>query len=880
MTYKKYYWLNDKSREFLSRGYVREGQTAEQRVREIAETAEKYLGIEGYADKFEDYMSRGWFSLSSPVWANYGLERGLPCSCNGSYIEDTMDSILTKVGELGTMDKHGAGTSAFFGSLRERGAAISSGGSSNGPVHFMELFDKVTSVISQSNVRRGSMAAYLPADHPDILEFLKIRSEGNPIQDLSIGVCISDEWMEGLLNKDKEKLKIWGEIIKKRFESGYPYVFFTGTANKNAPKVYRDKGIKIHASNLCVAPETLILTKDGHQVISELEGEDADIWNGKQWSNVRVLKTGENQELLKVTLSDGKSLECTPYHKWYTVKNRIEQRSGKIVEKRTNELKVGDWLMKFKTPILEGREEENIKYPYTHGFFCGDGTYASGKPHISIYGEKMELIPFLDIRSSTYEVTFQNKINTLLPLDLERKFVVPLNAELDNKLRWLEGYLDADACIARNGTNESIQVVSIEIEFLKDVQLMLQTMGVNAKIVDMLPERQALLPDGKGGQKLYDCKESKRLLINSNDLYHLHLIGFSPKRLKFSPRKPQRECSQFVKIVSIENTGRLADTYCVSEPLEHKAVFNGILTGNCNEISLSSSQDSSFVCVLSSINLLHWDELKDTDAIETMTYFLDSVTEEYIKKTNGVKFMEAPNKFAREQRAVGLGVLGWHSYLQSKMIPFESMEAKMLNSQIFSALNRKSLAASKEMAAKYGEPELLKGYGERQVTRLAVAPTTSSSFILGQVSQGIEPQNSNYYVKKLAKGAFTYKNPYLKELLHSKGKDNQETWKSILERGGSVQHFDFLSQEEKDVFKTFGEISQKEIVIQASARQKHLDQSQSLNLMIPPETTIKEVSQLMIFGWQQGVKGYYYQRGANSSQMLARNILECSSCES
>lgn len=691
MEYKKWYWLNDKSREFLTRGYVKEGQTAEQRVREIAEAAEKYLGIEGYADKFEDYMSRGWFSLSSPVWANYGLERGLPCSCNGSYIEDTMDSILTKVGELGTMDKHGAGTSAFFGALRERGAAISSGGSSNGPVHFMELFDKVTSVISQSNVRRGSMAAYLPADHPDILEFLKIRSEGNPIQDLSIGVCISDEWMEGLLNKDKEKLKIWGEIIKKRFESGYPYVFFTGTANKNAPQVYKDNGIKIHASNLCVAWDSVILTKNGHEEIHTLENKEVEVWNGKEWSKTTVRKTGKNQKLLriKVEMIDpdkdiclwSSYLDCTEYHKFYL-------QDGSI--KEAKELKNWDLLLPFK--LCDGSEYKNL-------------------------------------------------------------------------------------------------------------------------------------------------------------------------------------------VVTVEGHRVTGDTYCVNEPIDHKAVFNGVLTGNCNEISLSSDKDSSFVCVLSSINLLHWDELKDTDAIETMTYFLDTVTEEYIKKTDGIKFMEAPNKFAREQRAIGLGVLGWHSYLQSKMISFESMEAKMLNSQIFSALNKKSLAASKEMAIKYGEPELLKGYGERQVTRLAIAPTTSSSFILGQVSQGIEPQNSNYYVKKLAKGSFTYKNPYLKSLLKTKDKDDQGTWKSILERGGSVQHLDFLSQEEKDVFKTFGEISQKEIVIQASTRQKHLDQSQSLNLMIPPETTIKEVSQLMIFGWQQEVKGYYYQRSSNPSQMLTRNILACQSCE-
>lgn len=545
----KYYWLNEKSREFLSRGYVREGQTAEQRVREIAEAAEKYLGLKGYADKFEDYMSRGWFSLSSPVWANYGLERGLPCSCNGSYIEDTMESILYKNAEIGMMTKNAAGTSAYFGKLRHRGATISSGGTSSGAVHFMELFDKVSNVVSQSSVRRGSMAAYIDIDHPDLEEFLRIKGEGHPIQDLSIGVCISDEFMESLINKNEKNLNIWGQVIKKRFESGYPYIQFTGTANKNAPKVYRDKGIKIHASNLC------------------------------------------------------------------------------------------------------------------------------------------------------------------------------------------------------------------------------------------------------------------------------------------------------------------------------------------NEIQLSSDAETSFVCVLSSINLLHYEDWKNTDAVEVLTYFLDTVTEEYIKKTNNMPFMSAPNKFAVEQRAIGLGVLGWHSYLQSKRIAFESMEAKLLNAQVFKLIDQKSLKASKELAEKYGEPELLKGYGERMVTRLAIAPTTSSSFILGQVSQGIEPQNSNYYVKKLAKGSFTYKNPYLKELLVEKGKDSQEVWKSILEQGGSVQHLDFLTQEERDVFKTFGEISQKEIVIQAAQRQKFIDQGQSLNLMIPPSATIGEVGKLLFFGWQQGVKGFYYQRSSNPSQLLARSLNECKSCE-
>jgi ribonucleoside-diphosphate reductase alpha chain len=213
------------------------------------------------------------------------------------------------------------------------------------------------------------------------------------------------------------------------------------------------------------------------------------------------------------------------------------------------------------------------------------------------------------------------------------------------------------------------------------------------------------------------------------------------------------------------------------------------------------------------------------------------------------------------------------------MIAFESMEAKLLNTEIFSSLRSESDDASTQMATMYGEPPLLVGYNRRNSTTLAVAPTTSSSFILGQVSPSIEPLNSNYFTKDLAKGKFTFKNPYLSKLLKSKGQDTLEVWKDVLSHGGSVQHLEFLTQDEKDVFKTFGEISQKEIVIQAAARQKFIDQGQSLNVMIPPNTKPKEVSELMIFAWQQGIKSLYYQRSANPSQELARSILTCSTCE-
>jgi ribonucleoside-diphosphate reductase alpha chain len=299
----------------------------------------------------------------------------------------------------------------------------------------------------------------------------------------------------------------------------------------------------------------------------------------------------------------------------------------------------------------------------------------------------------------------------------------------------------------------------------------------------------------------------------------------------------------------------------------------------CSEIFLPSSADESFVCCLSSLNLLWWEEIKDTDAVETMVMFLDAVMSEFIEKNADSNLMKAAYNFAKNHRALGMGVLGYHSYLQSKMIAWESMDAHFENLEIFSEIRKRADKATEELAQMFGEPEVLKGYGRRNTTTLAVAPTTSSAFILGQVSPSIEPLNSNYFVKNLAKGKFTYKNPHLIELLKSKDKNTKDVWKDILSHGGSVQHLDFLTQEERDIFKTFAEISQKEIIVQAAQRGNYIDQGQSLNVMIPAGTKPKEINQLMIFAWEQGIKSLYYQRSSNPSQDLARSIMNCKSCE-
>ena len=227
---------------------------------------------------------------------------------------------------------------------------------------------------------------------------------------------------------------------------------------------------------------------------------------------------------------------------------------------------------------------------------------------------------------------------------------------------------------------------------------------------------------------------------------------------------------------------------------------------------------------------------------------------------------------------MGLGALGWHSLLQSKRIAFNSQDAYDLNNEIFKEIKARSYKASETLAERFGEPAVLKGYKRRNATLNAVAPTTSSAFILGQVSQGIEPIWSNIYVKDIAKIKVTIKNKYLMEVLEEKGKNTAEVWKSIRDRDGSVQHLDFLTDEEKAVFKTYSEIDQLDIVYQAANRQNHIDQGQSVNIIVHPEMPTKDVNKIHVTAWKLGLKSLYYQHSMNAAQKFKQKK-ECASCE-
>lgn len=305
----------------------------------------------------------------------------------------------------------------------------------------------------------------------------------------------------------------------------------------------------------------------------------------------------------------------------------------------------------------------------------------------------------------------------------------------------------------------------------------------------------------------------------------------------------------------------------------------------CSEITLPSSEDESFICCLASMNLELWDEWKDTNAVRLAIYFLDAVISEFIEKTEDNYYLQGARNFAIRHRALGLGVLGWHSYLQSIGRSFGHPLNIGLTNTIFSKISSEANEASKELGIVYGyapifneskNPEIEK---RRNTTLMAIAPTTSSSSILGQVSAGIEPYSSNYYKAGLAKGNFMRKNKYLQALLESKGLDNEETWRQIMLDKGSVINVEGLTADEKDIFKTFKEISQADILKQAAHRQKFIDQSQSLNINIPSEVSVKDVNRLIIEAWRDGVKTLYYQRSSSVSKDLVTNIVNCSSCE-
>lgn len=530
----------------MGRGYFHNNSSIEDRVDTIAKTVGKYYPE--VEEKVKAYIELGYYVLPSPVWSNFGTNRGSGISCFNTHIGDSVSSILKAVSEVGMLSKIGGGTSGYFGEIRAEGSPVSTGGIADGPMPFIKLFNSVKTTISQGSFRRGEFAAFLDIEHPNIEDFLTINRENSEIQRLPYGVCISDAWLESMKSGDYKKRTIWAKVLENRGYTGFPYLMFTDNVNKNTADVYKDTGQKIKSTNMCT------------------------------------------------------------------------------------------------------------------------------------------------------------------------------------------------------------------------------------------------------------------------------------------------------------------------------------------EILLPSTEEESFVCNLLGMNIELFDYWRYTDAVRVAVYIADAVLTDFIEKNDGNPLVQRAVDFAKRHRAIGIGASGYHSYLQENDIPFESVSARSLNTLIFKTIKEQAYAASEEMFSLYGASEMMTPYKRRHSCLIAIAPNTSSSMIMGQQSQSIEPFIGNIYVRKTNKVSLLLKNPKLERVLESLDKNTKEVWDSINQKGGSVQHLEFLTDHQKNVFKTMGEISQMEIITQAAQRQKFIDQGQSLNIMISADTKVSEINELYLQAHQLGIKTIYYQLTTNAAQDFKQNLLECVLC--
>ena len=548
----------------ISGGYLLNGETPRDAYNRVCTTVARRLDRPELAETFFKYIWKGWLCLASPVLSNTGTDRGLPISCFGIDVADSINDIGKKNLEMMLLAKHGGGVGIGINQIRPAGAKITGNGTSDGVVPFCKIYDSTILATNQGSVRRGAASVNINIDHSDFEEWLEIREPKGDVnrQSLNLHQCVvvGDKFMRRLEQGDQEARRKWGRLLQKRKATGEPYILFKGNTNKNNPQAYKQNGLKVHMTNIC------------------------------------------------------------------------------------------------------------------------------------------------------------------------------------------------------------------------------------------------------------------------------------------------------------------------------------------SEITLHTDESHSFVCCLSSLNLAKYEEWKDTNLIYDATFFLDGVMEEFIQRAKGLAGFENAVRSAQKGRALGLGVLGWHTYLQEKGIPFEGLLSQFETRKIFSQIKIESERASMDLAETYGEPLWCVGTGMRNTHLRAVAPTVSNSKLSGNVSPGIEPWAANVFTEQSAKGTFIRKNPTLESLLEDVGLNNEEIWDKILEDGGSVQGIERLDDiligdhdiPAKEVFRTFKEINQLELVNQAGIRQQYVDQSVSLNLAFPSEATPKWLNKVHMDAWKKGVKTLYYVRTESVLRGdIAANAMDpsCLSCD-
>ena len=749
-------------------------------------------------------LSLKFYTHASPTYYNAGSEKKQYASCFLLGTHDSREGIMRTADHISAISKYSGGIGVHINCLRGTGAKIrGTNGRSSGIVPWLKIYNEVTKGFNQGGRRPGSAAFYIMPHHPDIMKFIEITRNGGTEEMRARAIFTSlwipdifmervrdgalwstfdpdscgdlsdytgEEYRKKYLELEEKKMyssqiparKIWEACMETNSDVGRLYVCFSDTANE----MFMQKNLGVlKSSNLCVAPDTLILTENGYFPIEQLATTNNGqhiIWNGFELSKAQFAKTGSNKQLLKITFSDGIELKCTPEHKFATFRS---YNSNSFNETKAENLVVGQKLIKHTFPVLE-YGDSNFNYPYTHGFFCGDGTIAyhptlgitcsnnaqqdnsycghhlqlppvprrqDGKcaatckqqpSFVDLYHEKKELLRHMDY-TSYVECKEENRYRLMCFDDIADKFTVPSDKSKEIRLQWLAGYLDADGSFAKNGDAWSLQVSSINKDFLMQVKLLCNTLGTNPLMHVSKQAGQTLLPDGNDGSKMYDTKEIYRLCFSVEDSSNLYSIGLNTKRLQWNNKQvPMRSKKQYITVKSIEKLETKEDTYCFNEPNMHMGIFNGVLAMNCSEIFLYSNAEEYAVCILSSIALPTFvldgyseEELKQSEELRRKLnhefpvnpYFdfkkLIEITKLITTNLNLIidKTFHPLKETKRgndRHRPIGIGVQGLDDCYAKMRYPFKSDAAHDLNKKIFETIYFAAITQSSVLARK------------------------------------------------------------------------------------------------------------------------------------------------------------------------------------
>jgi ribonucleoside-diphosphate reductase alpha chain len=874
------------------------------------------------AKQFYEAIAKRQISLATPILANLRIPNGSLSSCFITAMDDNLESIFTEITNTARISKNGGGVGVNVSRIRATGSwVMGKANASGGVVPWIKLLNDTAIAVNQGGRRAGAVTVGLDVWHLDVPEFLEMQAENGDMRrkayDVFPQLVIVDEFMRRVENKQAwtlvdpyevrmnlgiELAELWGEafddayrsieseldnkitlykqidarelfkhIMRSQVETGMPYLAFKDTINRANPN--KHEGM-IPGVNLCVAPETKVFTKNGHYKIKDLEGQYVLVWNGFEWSEVLIKKTGENQPLLRIGLSNQEKIDCTYYHHWYIVPDKKNRKIQKVEAK---DLKVGDKLIKFNLPIVDGGID--FPYAYTAGFFSGDGTYLQNSPYLYLHGEKQELLPPIQVRSKRKygfdgikelnepAICLQpkhNRIKCILPDDLPAKFTVPLNGySVASRLEWLAGLLDADGNVhtSQNGLN-SLRISSINLDFMRQVRLMIQTLGVDTTISLTKAAGNHIIKD-----KAYECKTLYELNITCYGLYQLSLLGLKTNRLKWIAEKPSRECRQFIRVESIEITGRIDDTYCFTEPKRHLGMFNGILTGQCCE-SFSNVKPGveSHTCNLNSLNLANI----ELEELPYLCHLAVRLLDNTIELTHTP--FDASQTHNDQYRTIGVGCMGLADWLAKKHLAYDNLsEISYLFEEIGYWCTQSSMELAKERGAyaafvgsEWSQGKLIgakpvewflenarekerwqtlsdniQTYGIRNSHITAIAPNTSSSLVQG-CTASVLPVYSKFFYDKWAKGTVPIAPPFIDDCF-------------------------WFYRENKSL--------DQQIVVKAVATmQQWIDTGISMELLFnlnqgvyfpdEPERCIKaiDIFDTLLLAWREGCKAVYYIR--------------------